>query len=136
MEQIHRQLIDEQIRLIFRSRADRQLTHEEVQETLGAGKSQFIILLKTYCLDPSVFSVSYPRHAPGNLAVETEQAIQLERKREKGLVEDPELAISSYHYSAPRDHLKKKAITDFATTIPKGAKRKIICLSFYPSCNP
>ncbi len=35
MEQIHRRLTDEQIRLIFRNYCDRQLTREEVQETLG-----------------------------------------------------------------------------------------------------
>ena len=55
MEQIHLQLTDEQIRLIFRNYCDRQLTREEVQETLGAGKSRFFVLLKEYRNDPSGF---------------------------------------------------------------------------------
>jgi transposase len=122
MEQIHRRLTDEQIRLIFRNYCDRQLTREEVQETLGVGKSQFFVLLKTYRLDPSGFSVSYQRHTPGKLTVEAEQIIQQELKREKELVEDPELPISSYNYSALRDRLKRKGIEVSLPTIIKRAK--------------
>ena len=124
MEQIHRRLTDEQIRLIFRNYCDRQLTREEVQETLGVGKSQFFVLLKTYRLDPSGFSVSYQRHTPGKLAVEAEQVIQQELKREKELVEDPELPISSYNYSALRDRLKRKGIEVSLPTIIKRAKEQ------------
>ncbi|MCX6037492.1 MAG: hypothetical protein NTW99_06330 [Chloroflexi bacterium] len=124
MEQIHRRLTDEQIRLIFRNYCDRQLTREEVQEILGVGKSQFFVLLKTYRLDPSGFSVSYQRHTPGKLAVEAEQVIQQELKREKELVEDPELPISSYNYSALRDRLKRKGIEVSLPTIIKRAKEQ------------
>ena len=124
MEQIHRRLTDEQIRLIFRNYCDRQLTREEIQETLGVGKSQFFVLLKTYRLDPSGFSVSYQRHTPGKLAVEAEQVIQQELKREKELVEDPELPISSYNYSALRDRLKRKGIEVSLPTIIKRAKEQ------------
>ena len=45
MEQIHRRLTDEQIRLIFRNYSDRQLTREEVRATLGVGKSRFFVLI-------------------------------------------------------------------------------------------
>jgi transposase len=110
MEQIHRRLTDEQIRLIFKNYCDRQLTREEVQETLGVGKSQFFVLLKEYRNDPTGFSVSYQRHTPGKLAVEEEQAIMKELKREKELVDNPEMPISSYNYSALRDRLKHKGI--------------------------
>jgi transposase len=122
MEQIHRRLTDEQIRLIFRNYCDRQLTREEVQETLGVGKSQFFVLLKEYRNDPSGFSVSYQRHTPGKLAVEAEQAILKELKREKDLVDNPELPISSYNYSALRDRLKRKGIEVSLPTIIKRAK--------------
>ena len=122
MEQIHRRLTDEQIRLIFRNYCDRQLTREEVQETLGVGKSQFFVLLKEYRNDPSGFSVSYQRHTPGKLAVEAERAILQELKREKELVENPELPISSYNYSALRDRLKRKGIEVSLPTIIKRAK--------------
>jgi transposase len=122
MEQIHRRLTDEQIRLIFRNYCDRQFTREEVQETLGVGKSQFFVLLKEYRNDPSGFSVSYQRHTPGKLTVEAEQIIQQELKREKELVDNPELPISSYNYSALRDRLKRKGIEVSLPTIIKRAK--------------
>jgi len=124
MEQIHRRLTDEQIRLIFRNYCDHQLTRKEVQETLGIDKSQFFVLLKTYRLNPSGFSVSYQRHTPGKLAVEAEQVIQQELKREKELVENPELPISSYNYSALQDRLKRKGIYVSLPTIIKRAKEQ------------
>jgi hypothetical protein len=67
MEQIHRRLTDEQIRLIFRNYCDRQFTREEVQETLGVGKSQFFVLLKEYRNDPSGFSEAISDIRRGNL---------------------------------------------------------------------
>ena len=124
MEQLHRRLTDEQIRLIFRNYCEGHLTRAEVEETLGIGKSQFFVLLKTYRQDPAGFSVSYQRHTPGKLAVEAEQAIQKELKREKELVEDPELPISNYNYSAMRDRLKRKGIEVSLPTIIKRAKEQ------------
>ena len=124
MEQIHRRLTDEQIRLIFRNYCDRQLTREEVQETLGVGKSRFFVLLKEFRNDPSGFSARYQRQTPGKLAVEAEQIIEQELKREKELVENPELPISSYNYSALRDRLKRKGIEVSLPTIIKRAKEQ------------
>jgi hypothetical protein len=54
--------------------------------------------LKKYRADPHGFSVSYQRQTPGKLSKEAEQAIQQELKREKDLVDDPELLITSYNY--------------------------------------
>jgi transposase len=124
MEQLHRRLTDEQIRLIFRNYCEGHLTRAEVQETLGVGKSHFFVLLKTYRQDPAEFSVSYQRHTPGKLAVEAEQAIQQELKREKELVDNPELPITSYNYSALRDRLKRNGIEVSVPTIIKRAKEQ------------
>jgi transposase len=124
MEQIHRRLADEQIRLIFRNYCSHLISRTEVQEILGIGKSQFFTLLKKYRDDPSDFSVSYQRHTPGKLSVETEQTIQQELKREKDLVDNPELPISSYNYSALRDRLKHNGIEVSLPTIIKRAKEQ------------
>jgi len=122
MEQIHRRLTDEQIRLVLRNYCDHLISREEVEETLGIGKSQFFVLLKRYRADPQGFSISYERHTPGKLVDETEQAIRKELQREKELVEDPELPISSYNYSAMRDRLKGKGIAVSLPTIIKRAR--------------
>jgi transposase len=87
MEQIHRRLTDEQIRLVLRNYCEHLISREEVEETLEIGKSQFFVLLKKYRADAHGFSVSYQRHSPGKLADETEQAIAHELQREKELVE-------------------------------------------------
>ena len=52
-----------------------------------------------------------------------EAAIQKALLREKELVDDPQLPISDYNYSALRDRLKKKGITVSATTITDRAKQ-------------
>ena len=124
MEQLHRRLTDEQIRLIFKNYCDGQITRAEVEETLEVGKSQFFVLLKAYRQNPAEFSVSYQRLTPGKLAVEAEQAIRQELKREKDLVEDPRLPISSYNYTALQDRLKRKGIEVSLPTIIKRAKEQ------------
>lgn len=122
MEQIHRRLTDEQIRLVLKNYCEHFITREEVQETLGIGKSQFFVLLKKYRTDPKSFSVEYERHSPGKLAEATEQAITHELHREKELVDNPELPISSYNYSALRDRLKEQGIEVSLPTIIQRAK--------------
>jgi transposase len=124
MEQLHRRLTDEQVRLIFRNYGEGHLTRAEVQETLGVGKSQFFVLMKAYRQNPTGFSVSYQRHTPGKLSAEAESTIRQELKREKDLVEDPQLPISSYNYSALRDRLKHKGIEVSLPTIIKRAKEQ------------
>jgi hypothetical protein len=122
MEQIHRRLTDDQIRLVLRNYREHLIGRAGVEETLEIGKSQFFVLLKKYKADPQGFSVSYQRHSFGKLADETEQAIAHELQREKELVEDPELPISSYNYSALRDRLKGSGIAVSLPTIIKRAK--------------
>jgi transposase len=122
MEQLHRRLTEKRARLIFKNYCEGHLTRAEVEESLGIGKSQFFVLLKIYRRDPTGFSVSYQRHTPGRLAAETEQAIQQELKREKDLVEDPRLPISSYNFTVLRNRLKRKGIEVSLPTIIKWAK--------------
>jgi hypothetical protein len=57
------------------------------------------------------------------LSQATEAEIERELLQEKSLIEDPELPISNYNYSAVRDRLKKKGITVSVTTIIDRAKR-------------
>jgi hypothetical protein len=56
------------------------------------------------------------------LSVEVETAIQEELLRERALVENPELPIWDYNYSALRDRLRKTGMIVSATTITKRAK--------------
>jgi transposase len=124
MEQLHRRISDEQIKLIIKNYREGNLTRKEAQETLGVGKSHFFNLLKEYRQDPESFSISYHRRTPGKLPSETEQVILQELQREKKLIEDPQLPISSYNYSALQDRLKQKGIQVSVPTIIKRAKEQ------------
>jgi hypothetical protein len=66
--------------------------------------------------------VEYERSTPKRIGAEVEQAIHKELQREKKLVEDKRLPISSYNYSALRDRLKKNGMTVSVPTIIQRAK--------------
>jgi hypothetical protein len=57
------------------------------------------------------------------LPAAAEEEIERELLREKAIVEDKRLPISSYNYSALRDRLKKEGIEVSVTTIIDRAKR-------------
>ncbi len=100
------------------------LTRIEIQEMLEVGKTRFFAILKQYQHSPEKYDLKYVRPTGRRLSKETEQAVKAELKREKELVEDPELPISSYNYSAMRDRLKKKGYVVSATTITQRAKEQ------------
>jgi hypothetical protein len=75
--------------------------------------------------------VEYQRDTPARLSTEVEAAIAEELLREKELVENPELPISSYNYSALRDRLHKKGYSLSVNTIIQRAK-KLGCYQTHP----
>lgn len=90
---------------------------------IGIGKSRFFVLLKAYRINPDHFTIAYQRktHARISSAVETE--IEKALLQEKAFVEDSDLPISGYNYSAMKDRLKKKDIQGSLTTIINRAKK-------------
>lgn len=124
MEQLHKRLSDEQVKLVLRNYCEGSLSCPEAQETLGIGKSHFFVILKSYRADPKGFSVNYERSTPSKIGPETEQAIRRELQAEKKLVQDERLPISSYNYSALRDRLRKKGMQVSVPTIIQRAKEQ------------
>ena len=123
MAQLHKQFNDEQVKMLLRGYCQGVLTRAEVQEMLSIGKTRFFAILKEYRQDPEVFSVAYERHAPGRLPAHIEAEIERELLREKEIVENKDLPISGYNYSALRDRLKKNGIKVSVPTIIDRAKR-------------
>ena len=122
MGQIHKRFTDDQIRAILRGYCERKLTCQEVLEILQVRRRRFFRLLKSYRSDPQTFSLQYHRKTPGRISIKVDSSIRQELKREQELVEDPQLPISNYNYSAVRDRLEKKNIRVSLPTIIGRAK--------------
>ena len=123
MGQIHKRFTDEQVRLLMQSYDQGQLSREEVQDLLGIGRSRFFVLLKDYRRDPAGLSIAYQRATPARLSAGVEAKIAQALLQEKEIVEDPNLPISGYNYTAIRDRLAAKGISVSVTTIIKRAKQ-------------
>jgi transposase len=89
---------------------------------LEIGKTRFFALLKAYRRDGDAFSMNYHRATPARLTQEAEDQIKQELLREKDLIENKELPIRDYNYSALVDRLKKKGVKVSTTTVTKRAK--------------
>lgn len=123
MAQLHKRFSDEQVASLFQAYDQGLLHREEVEELLGIGRARFFVLLKAYRTDPVSFSISYQRQNKGRLLPETEAAIEKELLRDKNLIENPEIPITTYNYSALRDRLDKQGITISVNTIIDRAKK-------------
>jgi hypothetical protein len=122
MDQLHKRFTVEQVTVLLQSYTQRMIDRAEVEEILQINKTRFFALLKEYRQDPQKFSIVYERQTPGRLSAEAEAAIARELLREKELIENPELPISSYNYTAIRDRLLKKGIGVSVNTVIQRAK--------------
>jgi len=123
MTQLHKRFSDEQIAFLLHSYSQGLLSRQEVQYTLMIGKTRFFEIWKQYQTDPDSFSIAYQRQPSRRISEEVERAIENELFRDKELIENPEIPISTYNYSALRDRLLKQGITVSVNTIIDRAKR-------------
>ncbi len=103
MSQLHKHFSDEQIKLLFQSYCQGQISRTDLQEMIGIGKSRFFVLLKEYRRNPDRFSIAYQRKTYARISPEAETEIEKALLQEKAFVEDSDLPISGYNYSAMRD---------------------------------
>ena len=123
MKQIHKRFATEQVRALFHQYDQGHMTRREVQDLLDIGKTRFFALLTDYRQNAQTFSIAYARTTHGHLSQVTEEAMQRELLREKALVDDKRLPISSYNYSAVRDRLAATGITVSLPTVIDRAKQ-------------
>ncbi len=122
MGQLHKRFNGDQIKVLLGGYLQGTITRAEVQEVLQINKTRFFALLKAYRHDPAAFSIDYERRTPARLSAECEATIAKELKREQALVEDPELPITSYNYSAVRDRLREQGYQVSVNTVIQRAK--------------
>ena len=123
MGQLHKSFTDEQIKVLLQTYCQGKMRRADIQEILGIGKTRFFALLKSYRQEPENFSIAYKRKSPAKLSAEVESEIEQALLREKEIVEDPDLPISGYNYTAIRDRLRKEGIEVSVTTIIDRAKK-------------
>ena len=122
MGQIHKRFTSGQVKILLQAYLGGKLKRTEVQEVLGVGKTRFFALLEEYRRGPEGFEISYGRRSSSKLTPAAEAKIRQELLREKKLIDDPRLPISSYNYSAVRDRLKKNGMSVSVPTIIRRAK--------------
>lgn len=122
MTQIHKRFTVEQVQVLFQGYLQGNLSRAEVEDLLKIGKTRFFALLKAYRQDPQAFTIAYQRMTPGRLSDQAELDIQQELLREKALIDDKDLPIQDYNYTALADRLKKKGVHVSTTTITRRAK--------------
>ena len=123
MKHIHKRFSTDQVKTLFTAYLKKRMTREEVEQELEIGKSRFFVLLKKYRKTPDTFTVSYHRHTPKKLTHAAEQAIIQGLQFDKTLIENPNIPIGWYNYSALRDRLwEKQKINVSIPTIISRAK--------------
>ena len=103
MGQLHKRFTDEQIKVLLQSYSQGKMRRVDIQEILGIGKTRFFALLKSYRQEADTFSIAYQRKSPAKLSAEVETGIEKALLWEKEIVEDPDLPISGYNFTALRD---------------------------------
>jgi len=126
MDQVHKRFSDEQVAFLLQKYSQGLMTRAEVQEVLDIAKTRFFALWREYRQDPEAFTICYGRSSPTRISLEAEVAMERELLREKALIENSELPISGYNYSALRDRLRKQGIEVSLNTIIDRA-RKLGC---------
>ncbi len=121
--QLHTRLSQEQVETILESYLAKELSVAQALEKLSIGKSRFFTLIKAYKDPDRSFSIAYKRTS-ANYAIskEAEQQILTELKKEKKLIENKDISLTTYNYSAVRDDLAKVGITVSVPTIINRAK--------------
>ncbi len=122
MEQMHRRLSGQQVRVLLGQYVEGKLDRSTVEEALGIGRSRFFSLVKQYRNDPDAFSIDYRRESHHRLDPNVEQEISKQLTMEKGLIDDKSLPISSYNYSSVRDRIGKAGLKASLPTIIDRAK--------------
>jgi hypothetical protein len=123
MDQLHRRFTSEQITVLLQGYCQGVLSRSEVQRMLDIGKTRFFALVKDYRQGQETFSIAYHRTTPSRLSAAVEAQVEQALLQEKEMVENPDLPISGYNYSAVRDRLSKKGTRLSLTTIINRANR-------------
>lgn len=130
MDQLHKRFSADQVKAMLQGYCRGALDRSSVQEVLGVSKTRFFALLKQFRANPDDFAIRYLRATNSRLPSSTEEKIQKELLREKQLIDDPSLPITSYNYSAIKDRLEKDVRVSLPTIIDRA--KALGCYNNHP----
>ncbi len=131
MKQVHKRFIAEQVKALLKGYCQGNLDRANVEEILEINKTRFFELLEQYRRNPDKFSINYERPTSSKLPDLAEKRIKEELMLDKGLIEDPDLPVKNYNYSAIKDHLIKEGIMVSLPSIIRRAKA-LNCYRLHP----
>jgi len=127
VDQLHKRFTTDQVKAMLQGYCRGSLDRSSLQEVLGVSKTRFFALLKQFRANPDDFAISYLRTTKSRLPSSSEEEIKKELVREKQLIDDPSLPITSYNYSAIKDRLEKGELRVSLPTIIDRAKALGCC---------
>ncbi|MFQ6067795.1 MAG: hypothetical protein ACE5K3_11060 [bacterium] len=105
-KQLHKRFSAEEVKMLLQKYLDEKVKLVYILETLGVKRSRFFELLKEYKEGPDNFSIQYKRkRATRKISEKIEKNIINELKKEKKLIEEKEIPITSYNYSYIKDQI-------------------------------
>lgn len=123
-QQLHLRFNEEQVITILENYLSGEINSSEARAKLELGKTRFFELLQNYRNNSKTFTLRQEREKPTRgINPDLEKHILKELKLEKKLIENKNIPISSYNYSAIRDNIfDKYGLKVSVPTIIKRAK--------------
>lgn len=115
-QQLHKRLDEQIVITILENYLSKEIDQAEAMRYLGLQRTRFFELLQEYQNNTDEFSLEYRRATPKRISEETETLIKQELKKEKQLIENKNITIRSYNYSAVRDTLLDKHQAEVSVT--------------------
>lgn len=105
-KQLHKRFSDEEVKMLLEKYLSEKVELSYLLEILGIKRRRFFELLKEYKRNPARFSIQYERkRTTRKISKDVEKNIINELKKEKKLIEDREIPITSYNYSYIKDQI-------------------------------
>lgn len=124
-QQIHKRLVNEQVIAILENYLAKEISAKEAMGSLGLKKTQFFDLVAKYKDGSKKFSIEYVRNnATRGISSKAEEAILTELKLEKKLIDNRDMPIKHYNYSAVKELLEEKhnIVVSLPTIISRAKK--------------
>lgn len=108
-QQMHKRLSKEQVVAILENYLAGEIKAKDARENLGLGKSQFFKIVADYKDNPDSFDIKHKGN-PGNrkISENSKKKIIKELEKEKKLIDNKDMPIKNYNYSAIKELLEEK----------------------------